>query len=152
MGEKHSKAVSQLGSHCWSQAAPSTASQCGLPAAEGGHSTALVAPEGSRVALEWGLRLRTPFRRRSYLPAPGKNPGDGPVLGPCFLVLPFSLWSVWVCALLNAVTMNAWRLFISSLHFFKDLFPANTVPPLHIPSAFSDSSFFSSWHCFSFCL
>lgn len=51
VGEKQGKAVSQLGSHCWSQAALSIGSQRGLPAAEGGHSPALVAPVGSRVAL-----------------------------------------------------------------------------------------------------
>lgn len=51
MAEKQGEAVSQLGSHCWSQAAPSIGSQYGLPAAEGGHSPALAAPEGSRVAL-----------------------------------------------------------------------------------------------------
>lgn len=31
--------------------------------------------------------------------------------------------------------------------FFKPLFPASTVPPQQIPSAFSDSSLFSGWPC-----
>lgn len=62
-------------------------------------------PRGKREeALGWGLRLRTPFRKRSHLLPQGEDLGHGPVLGPwcCPLVcevckcVPCWIQSLWM--------------------------------------------------------